>query len=112
MPAAPVGGGVVPPPVGTVHFWLAPPVHDQICSRVPSAEVLPVTSRHLLAAGLTRSRPAVAVHRWAPEPLQSHNWTFVPSAVPAEVTSRHLPSARTDPSAAIVHCWAAVPLQV
>lgn len=47
---------------GAFHFWLAAPVQVQICSRVPSAELLPVTSRHLLAYALTRSRPAVYVH--------------------------------------------------
>lgn len=39
----------------TVHFWLAPPEHDQICNRVPLAELLPVASRHLLACGFTMS---------------------------------------------------------
>ena len=43
----------------TVHFWLAAPVQVQIWSGVALAELLPVTSRHLLACGFTRSRAAV-----------------------------------------------------
>jgi hypothetical protein len=39
----------------TVHFWFAAPVHVQIRSLVPFAELLPVASRHLLAAALTMS---------------------------------------------------------
>src|SRR5258705_5267883 len=64
-----VGEGVVPPP-GRTHCWLAPPPQSQICSRVPSAELGPVASRHLLDVGLI-SRPALATHCWAPVPLQS-----------------------------------------
>src|SRR6185437_7794698 len=106
-----VVGGLVGPPVGTVHFWLAPPVHDQICSGVPSAEDGPVASRHLPDAGLM-SWPALTIHCWAPVPLQSYSWTLVPLAVPAAVTSIHLPSAWMLPLSASVHCWAFVPLHV
>jgi hypothetical protein len=52
--------GVPPPPpppaAGAFHFWLAPPVQVHSCNGVPSAELTPVTSRHLLAWGFTRSR--------------------------------------------------------
>jgi len=63
-------GGVLPPPVGSVHSWLEAPVQDQICSWVPLAEDLSVASRHLPEAVLTSS-PLLAVHCWAPVPLQS-----------------------------------------
>src|SRR6266536_96353 len=36
-----------------VHFWLVPPLHDQISIWVPLALLLPVTSRHLPDIGLT-----------------------------------------------------------
>ena len=53
------GGGVSPEdpaaPYRSCHFWLAAPVQVQICSRVPFGRELSVTSRHLFAAGLTRS---------------------------------------------------------
>ncbi len=64
--------GVVPPPLaGAVHFWLAAPEQVQIWSRVPLAELLPVTSRHLLACGLTMSFAELTAHFWAALPLQS-----------------------------------------
>src|SRR5439155_13275570 len=88
-----------------------PPVHDQICNRVPLAELTPVASRHLFDCGFTMSCAAVTVQRCAPVPLQSHNWTLAPSAVDPDVTSMHLPSARIVPSAPTVHCCAPVPLQ-
>ncbi len=94
------------------HFWLPAPVHVQICARVPFADVLPVTSRHLLAAVFTTSPvPALYDHCWAAVPLQSYNCTFAPSAVEADVTSRHLPNARTVPSVPTVHCCAVEELQ-
>lgn len=107
----PPGAGSVPSAGGAVHFWLAVPVHVQICSRVPLAELLPVASRHLSAPGLAMSRAAVTVQRWAAEPLQSQSCTVDPFAVPAEVTSRHLPRALMVPSAPTSQFWAAVPLQ-
>lgn len=103
----------MPPPsaAGAVHFWLAAPVQVQIWIGVPLAEVLPVTSAHLFACGLTRSRAAETVHFWLAPPVQSHSWSLAPSAVELPATSRHLPRARTVPSEPTVHCWAVVPLQ-
>jgi hypothetical protein len=46
---------------GSVHFWLAPPVQSQICSRVPLAELGPVASRQRPDAGFT-SEPPDACH--------------------------------------------------
>src|SRR6185437_8011209 len=69
-PIAGLPGGLVGPPVGTVHRWLAPPVQDQICSGVPSADDGPVASRHLPDGGFT-SCPLLTLHCCAPVPLQS-----------------------------------------
>ena len=71
------GGGWVTPGGGgrdagqRRHFWLVAPVQSQICSRVPSAELGPVASRHLLAWGFTMSPAALNTHFCAPVPLQS-----------------------------------------
>src|SRR5687767_685264 len=111
LPGEVVGVGVGVPTVGRVHFWLAPPEQFQICSGVPSAELTPVASRHLLACGL-RSWPEPAAHCCAPLPLQSQIWTLAPLAVEPAATSRHLPRARMVPSSPTVHCWAPVPLQL
>jgi hypothetical protein len=75
------------------------------------AEVLPVTSRHLLAAGLTMSFAALTVHCWLALPPHVHSWSWAPLAVELPVMSRHLPRALMVPSEPTVHCWAAVPLQ-
>jgi hypothetical protein len=50
---------------------LAPPPQVQVCNRVPSAELNPVASRHLLAPTLVMSWAAVTVHFCALVPLQS-----------------------------------------
>ena len=63
-----VVGGVLPP--GSVHFWFEALVQDQICSRVPLAELWPVASRHLPEPVLIRA-PSLTDHFWAPVPLQS-----------------------------------------
>ena len=47
----------IPRPVQVVHCWFGPPVQSQICSRVPSAELGPVASRH---------RPEPAFTSWVP----------------------------------------------
>ncbi len=70
------GRGNPPAPAGSGtgqrrHFWLAAPVQSQICSRVPSAELGPVASRHLFAWGFTMSPAALNTHFCAPVPLQS-----------------------------------------
>lgn len=52
------GGGTAPAASGCYdrcHFWLDAPVHVQICARVPFADELSVTSRHLFAARFTTS---------------------------------------------------------
>src|SRR3954466_3587044 len=112
-------GGGVPPPPGSVHRCFALPSQVQICSRVPSALLPSVTSRHLPEFAL-RSPPLWTAHFCAPVPLQSYSWICVPLPRPAAVTSRHLPSARrSSPTVQIcaaeelqVLSWTAVPLAV
>lgn len=59
-------GRLVKPPGGAyegrVQYWLAAPVQDQICSRVPLAELCPVASRHLPDCALTRVPFAPGCH--------------------------------------------------
>src|SRR4051794_28150271 len=95
-----------PPPVGSVHFWPAPPVHPHSCSGVPLAELDPVASRQ--SPWLVRV-PAVAVHFWPAPPLQSYSWTLAPLA--ADPAVMHLPRARSVPSAPRVQFCALVALQ-
>src|SRR6476646_2099794 len=79
---------------GRVHFWLAAPeMHVHRCTTVPSAELLPDTSRHLPDCGLRSVPSDCATQFWFAPPLHVHNCTFVPSADPPPLTSRHLPSA-------------------
>src|SRR6266567_1239294 len=98
--------------VGMFQDWLLPPVQSQIWSGVPSAELLPVASRHRPDSGFTNWLDVVCVHCWAPVPLQVNSCTFVPLAVPAAATSMHLPSARMVPSVPTVQDCAEVPLHV
>src|SRR3954471_18223927 len=90
---APPGGGGLPPSVGAVHFWFAPPEQSHSCNRVPFAELLPLASRHRLEAVFTTSFDADTVQLCAPVPLQSQSWINVPFTVPAPAASRHLPNA-------------------
>ena len=78
---------------------------------VPSAALLPDTSRHLPELGLRSVPSAWACQFCAPLPLQVHNCTSVPSAVPAPDTSRHLPNARSTWPDTVQVC-AVEPLQV
>jgi hypothetical protein len=120
FPDPPRRTGVAADPVGAcrntgqldnVQVWFAAPLQDQICRRVPLAELGPVASRHLPEPVLTRLPLAPTVHACAAVPLQSYSWIFVPLAVPAEVTSMHLPSACSVLPLCVQFC-AVVPLQV
>src|SRR5689334_4690738 len=78
-------------------------------SWVPSAELAPLASRHLVPL---RIAPSACTDQFcAADPLQVSNCTAVPSAVAPPVTSMHLPSDwKVLPVR--VHCWFAPPWQV
>ncbi len=67
---------------GRVHLWFAAPLQAHRWTMVLSAELLPLTSRHLAEVALTSDAFAPADQFWAPVPLQVQSWIFVPLAVP------------------------------
>src|SRR6266700_8096331 len=111
-------GGTSPVPAQSfahqprAHFWLAPPLHDQISTGLPLAVPPLVTSRQRPDSAPTTVPSEFSVHCWFAPPLQSQICTLVPAVVAWPGTSRHLlPYTCSSPLDSEVHCWFAPPLQ-
>src|SRR3954451_2890405 len=100
------------PPDRPVHFWFAPPWHDQSRTSVPLALPQPEASRHrpdrtptIVPSGFTR-------HCWLSLPLHVQICTGVPDVVAPPRTSRHLlPYTVSRLLSVKVHCWLIPPWQ-